>query len=197
VDWRACGCHASRWCRMVHAEQVDGAGSDAVCRSSGPRWRLLAGHVGGLTRYRPARAPPRPPRITVLTDEESDGQAGPAQLTAGRRALFRWKVVDLKTRGETRRYRWQVAHAGAPIDGSRDAAGWQTSTRRTECEWTTNRPGNYTFALQYIDRDLNYSEPALHPVNVSPVWYANAWIMVPAVVAPGTCRLGLCCQAST
>jgi signal transduction histidine kinase len=41
------------------------------------------------------------------------------------------------------------------------------------------RSGTYTFALQYIDRDLNYSKPTLITLKVSPVWYANGWIIVP------------------
>src|SRR5262249_24907257 len=39
--------------------------------------------------------------------------------------------------------------------------------------------GDYTLAVQYIDRDLNYSPPALVHMEIVPPWYANAWIVLP------------------
>ena len=54
-------------------------------------------------------------------------------------------------------------------------------------DWQTNRAGAYTFAVQYIDRDLNYSKPTVLTLKVSPVWYANAWIAAPS----GGAALGL------
>ena len=61
------------------------------------------------------------------------------------------------------------------------------ATRETQFDWQTNRAGTYTFAVQYIDRDLNYSPPTVLKLKVSPVWYANAFIMVPS----GGAALGL------
>jgi len=159
---------------------ADGAGADETWLGLEDRdGNYWLGSASGLTRYRPGRSMPRSPRITVLADKEFDESRGQAEITTSRRALFRWNVVDLKTRAETRRYRWQVAEAGSQIDGSRNAVGWRPATRETQCEWTTNRAGNYNFAVQYIDRDLNYSKPSLLRVKVSPVWYANAWIVAP------------------
>src|SRR5439155_25747481 len=63
----------------------------------------------GVVRYRPDRTPPRSPILTVLADKEYTQQDATADITAGRRTLFKWNVVDLKTRGETRRFRWQLA----------------------------------------------------------------------------------------
>ena len=64
---------------------------------------------------------------------------------------------------------------GTPaIDGARNASGWDPATRETEFEWQTNRAGTYTLAVQYIDRDLNYSPPTVLTLKVTPVWYANA-----------------------
>ncbi|MBI2924385.1 MAG: response regulator [Verrucomicrobia bacterium] len=145
------------------------------------------GTESGLTRYVPDRTPPRPPRVTVVADKEYTDKDGLAEITAGRRSQFKLGVVDLKTRGETRRFRRQIAEAGRPIDGGRQAPGWEPATRETQFDWQTNRAGTYTFAVQYIDRDLNYSPPAVLTLKVSPVWYANAWITVPS----GSAALGL------
>ncbi len=134
----------------------------------------------GLTRYRPDhRALPRPPRLTILADKEYSEHDGVARITAGRKAIFRLSVVDLKTRAETRRFRWQFAAGASPIDGGRHAPGWLAGTSETEFDWQTNRAGIYTFAAQYIDRDMNYSPTTVITLKVTPVWYANAWIIGP------------------
>jgi ligand-binding sensor domain-containing protein/signal transduction histidine kinase len=133
----------------------------------------------GLVRYRPDRTPPRSPSVTVLGDKESTQRDATAEITAGRRTLFKWNVVDLKTRGDTRRFRWQVAEGKPSIDAARHARGWLPASRETQLEWQTNRAGTYTLAVQYIDRDLNYSAPTVLTLKVTPVWYANAWIVLP------------------
>jgi signal transduction histidine kinase/ligand-binding sensor domain-containing protein/CheY-like chemotaxis protein len=134
----------------------------------------------GLTRYHPDQHMlPRSPGLTILADREYTEHDTVARITAGRKALFRLSVVDLKTRPETRRFRCQFAEGARQIDGGRHAVGWLTGTSETQFDWQTNRAGTYTFAAQYIDRDLNYSPLTLLTVKVTPVWYANAWITVP------------------
>ena len=168
----------SVWSTLTSA---DGPGANVV-------WRTLQDRDGdfwfttekGLVRYRPERAPPRPPLLTVLADREYTDRDPAAAMTAGRKAVFKLSVVDLKTRGATRRFRWQFASGKASIDGARHAPGWLPATRETQFEWATNRPGLYTLAVQYIDRDLNYSAPTTLTLKVTPVWYANAFIMAPA-----------------
>jgi len=160
---------------------LDGLGAGLV-------WRAIQDRDGdfwfstekGLARYRPERAPPKSPLLTVLADKEYTENGGVAELTAGRKAVFKLSVVDLKTRGATRRFRWQFASGKASINGARHAPGWLPATRETQFEWATNRPGLYTLAVQYIDRDLNYSPPTTLTLKVTPVWYANAFIMAPA-----------------
>ncbi|PYI83870.1 MAG: hypothetical protein DME26_14310, partial [Verrucomicrobia bacterium] len=145
------------------------------------------GSRGNLTRYTPSRAQPRSPQITVVAEKEFDEHESVAELTAGRRAVLKLSVVDLKTRAESRRFRWQFASDKSSIDASRHARGWLPARRETQFEWQTNRAGTYSLAVQYIDRDLNYSSPTFLTLRVSPVWYANAWITVPG----GGAALGL------
>jgi signal transduction histidine kinase len=141
----------------------------------------------GVVRYHPDRTLPRAPRLIILAEKEFTDKDGLAEITAGRRTQFKLTVVDLKTRAETRRFRWQFADGERNIDGARSAPGWLPATRETQFDWHTNRPGIYTFAVQYIDRDLNYSPPTVLRLKVAPVWYANAFITVPG----GTAALGL------
>ncbi len=64
----------------------------------------------------------------------------------------------------------------------RDAA-WREPTLATQFDWNPKEPGEYTFFVQSIDRDLNYSEPARAVLRIVTPWYANAWIMVPGGIA--------------
>src|SRR5207244_8827237 len=47
------------------------------------------------------------------------------------------------------------------------------------------QPGNYTFAIQYVDVDLNYSVPVAVVLNIVPLWYANPRIAIPSGFALG------------
>jgi streptogramin lyase len=161
--------------------RVDGLGADTV-------WNTIQDKRGdywfstekGLTRYRPDRRMfPKSPKVTILADKEFTDKDGVAEITAGRRTQFKWSVADLKTRPGTRRFRWQFADGISAIDWGRKSPGWSPATSETQFDWQTNRAGTYTFAMQYIDRDLNYSKPTVLTLKISPVWYANAWIVVP------------------
>lgn len=148
----------------------------------------------GVTRYIPHRTTPKPPRLLVQADQEHSNMASgaAAELTLGRRIIFKFNAIDLKTRPETRRYRWQMASGNLTIDSTPRGPGWQPATRDTQVDLTPDRAGLYTFAVQYIDRDLNYSEPVLAYINVAPPWFLNAWITVPgAILATGLLGLTL------
>jgi signal transduction histidine kinase/ligand-binding sensor domain-containing protein/CheY-like chemotaxis protein len=68
---------------------------------------------------------------------------------------------------------------GPPGSGPEDASrGWQVLTE-PPFVWNAPETGEHTLAVQYIDRDLNYSMPTLVPLRIVPPWYLNAWIMGP------------------
>jgi hypothetical protein len=62
----------------------------------------------------------------------------------------------------------------------KDADDWHHPTKATAFDYTFDKPGTYTFAVQAIDRDLNYSEPASITLKVVPPWYLNGWIVIPS-----------------
>jgi signal transduction histidine kinase/CheY-like chemotaxis protein len=78
----------------------------------------------------------------------------------------------LKTHPDKRQFLYRLARAGG------ETVGPIVTTLR-HVEWTLRKPGEYTFEVQAIDRDLNYSRPARLNFRVTPLWYWNAWIMVP------------------
>jgi hypothetical protein len=102
-------------------------------------------------------------------------------ITTGERVTFRFKVADVRTIPEKRQYRWQIAAGTWPAGGFTN--NWRELGRETPLDWTTNKAGAYTFAVQYIDRDLNRSPTTVVPLTVVPPWYLNAKIVAPAALA--------------
>ena len=70
---------------------------------------------------------------------------------------------------------------------SRRDTAWREPTLATQFDWNADEPGAYTFFVQFIDRDLNYSASARAVLRVGTPWFANAWLMVPG----GGAALGL------
>jgi signal transduction histidine kinase/DNA-binding response OmpR family regulator len=138
------------------------------------------GNESGLTRYDPVVATNPMPVVQVQTDQAySDLQALP-HITAGRLVTFKVNAVDFRTRPEKRQYRYAVVPGRVDIAPARTNAAWLPPTRNAELEWPSKSAGEYTFFAQSIDRDLNYSTPAMAHLTIVPPWFANAWIMVPS-----------------
>ncbi len=115
---------------------------------------------------------------------------------------FRWQVVPGRPTAEALRdsKNWQEPEGRArhsvravPGDGPARRArsdapyqpenhdtnsGWQVLTE-PQFVWNAPETGEHTLAVQYIDRDLNYSLPTLVPLRIVPPWYLNAWIVGP------------------
>lgn len=150
----------------------------------------------GVARYRPHHAVPRSPQVTVQTnrDDFTNLSELPSILT-GQRVTYRFNVVDFYTAVSKRQYRWQI------FEGERSqhdlGAGWSKATTETVVERIFEEPGDWTLAVQFIDRDLNYSEPVFAKLSVALPWHANASIIVPAglgalgLISWGLVALGL------
>jgi hypothetical protein len=145
----------------------------------------------GLTRYRPSRKKPAPPDLIVKTDVERRSTDSIPAINSGQLVGFRFKAVDFASLPLRRFYRCAVVPGRVtnPLD-KRDPA-WREQTLATHFEWNPPAPGAYTFFVQFIDRELNYSEPARAFLQIVTPWYANAWIMVPGAIT----MAGLFCWA--
>jgi len=146
------------------------------CTPDGTVW--MGGYSKGLTRYRPSKRTPRSPVLTAQLDRGyTDVSALPA-INTGQRVTFKVDVVDFQTAVEKRQYRWQL------FQGKRDdtalAAHWQAPGTATQLEQTFDKPGDWTLAVQFIDRDLNYSLPTLATIRITLPWHANMAIIMPA-----------------
>jgi len=141
----------------------------------------------GLVRYAPTPNPPPQPLLSVLTDQEYFDPSRMHPTPQGSRVSFHFDVADFKTRPENRLFRWQILAGRRTAAEFTDSQSWQAPAPRESYDWVADEPGEYTFAVQFIDRDWNYSEPAVATITVSPLWYLNARIMAPA----GTVFFGL------
>jgi signal transduction histidine kinase/CheY-like chemotaxis protein/ligand-binding sensor domain-containing protein len=161
-------------------DKRDGLPGDALHRvhraRDGTVW--MGGLNKGLARYRPSKHIPRSPVVTAQNDREFTAVALLPTVHTGQRVTFKFDVVDFYTAVEKRQYRWQL------FQGTRDeralAANWQAPLTATQLEQTFAKPGKWTLAVQFIDRDLNYSKPTLETFNVALPWHANMAVMVPA-----------------
>jgi PAS domain S-box-containing protein len=152
-----------------------------------PTWRMAQDKQGafwfagatGLTRYQPAPATNRPPAILVQTDQTYSDLSALPGITAGRLVTFKCGTVDFRTRPNKRLYRYAVVPGKVDTAPARDDPAWLPPTRSAQFEWLAPKRGGYTLFVQTIDRDLNYSAPALAHLTIVPPWFLNAWIMVP------------------
>lgn len=57
------------------------------------------------------------------------------------------------------------------VSGLKSDVPYNPPTKETAFDWTPQEPGIYTFEVQAIGRDLNYSEPAILTLEVTPQPY--------------------------
>jgi hypothetical protein len=140
---------------------------------------IWLGGANGLTRYEPSVATKPMPALVVQTDRAYTDLKALPHITAGRLVTFKVSDVDFLTRPEKRLYRYAVVPGHVTSAPLKTDPMWQPATRNTEFAWPFKERGEYTFFAQEIDRDLNYSLPAVAHLVIVPAWYANAFIMVP------------------
>ncbi len=132
----------------------------------------------GITRYRPTRRPPPPPELVVKTDREHRATAVPT-IPIGQLVAFQFSAVDFKTQPMRRFYRQAIVPGRVETPPEKRDPAWGEPMSATQFNWNPEAPGEYTFFVQFIDRDLNYSEPARAVLKIVTPWYANMAFIVP------------------
>jgi PAS domain S-box-containing protein len=183
VLWFASGKTVTRYdgVAWVSLDEGDGLKCGEVLAfaedASGVIW---IGGTTGLDRYRPSHAGGSAPTIAVQTDQLYTDLNAMPELTAGRLVTFKFNTTDFRTRPEKRLYRCAVVPGRVEAPPARMDSRWQPPTRAAHFEWLARHRGDYTVFVQSIDRDLNYSAPAVAHLAIVPPWFANAFIMAPA-----------------
>ena len=120
---------------------------------------------GGVVRYSPYRAPLALQLVRISADRNY-GPTDRLQVPASQRYIsFEFYADRLSNRAGSVVYRYRLE--------GRDETWHQTREQRVEYNDLT--PGNYTFTVEAVDRDLNYSAPVEVQVEVLKPWYQNAW----------------------
>ncbi len=132
----------------------------------------------GITRYRPTRRTPPPPELVVKTDREHRAAAVPT-IPFGQLVAFQFSAVDFKTQPMRRFYRHAIVPGRVETPPAKRDPAWREPMSATQFNWNPEAAGEYTFFVQFIDRDLNYSEPARAFLKIITPWYANMAFIVP------------------
>ena len=113
--------------------------------------QIWIGSEEELVRYIPNKVPPSISIRQVTADEKIHTQLKDTVRThAGvRRLALSYRGISFKTRPEAMVYLYQLV--GEDTD-------WQKPTHSETAEYLNLPPGKYTFRVQAVDRDLNYSK---------------------------------------
>jgi signal transduction histidine kinase/ligand-binding sensor domain-containing protein len=133
----------------------------------------------GLVRYRPTRHRLVRPELIVKTDTEHQSPDSLPPVHSHQLVGFRFNAIDFKTLPLRRLYRYALVPGRVEEPPAKRSPAWREPMLATQFDWNPDRLGDYTFFVQSIDRDLNYSDPARVFLRIVRPWYANAWIMAP------------------
>ena len=132
-----------------------------VCRifedRDGTFW--LGTVVGSIIRYRPQQTPPRIRLIRVTTDQIYENAEEVRSSTVGQPVVFEYKGLSFSTHPRDMLYEYRLQ--GYDAD-------WGPATRELQASYQNLPPGDYTFQVRAIDRDLNYSAMVQAQLAVKP-----------------------------
>ncbi len=162
---------------------LDGAGESLAESSDGC---IFIGGNHGLRRYRPAaRTFCRP--VIFMRGGNNDAQENASYKNkTGARNTFNWEALDFGNVPENRKFRWQML---GPGETQLLEDKWSPSSSSRELEWSGSKSGAYQLAVQYIDRDLNYSQPSFYAFELVPPWYLD-WRIAGPLGAANLALLG-------
>ena len=113
--------------------------------------------LGSIIRYRQRRTPPQIRLIQVISDEVYENLKEVIVSTTDQQVIFEYKGLSFSTHPRDMLYVYRLK--GYDSD-------WQPATRKMRAFYRDMPPGDYTFQVRAIDRDLNYSELAQVQISV-------------------------------
>ena len=114
--------------------------------------------LGTIIRYRLRQTLPRIRLLQVIADQEYENLEKDIAST-GQQVIFEYKGLSFSTQPRDMLYTYRLN--GYDSD-------WQPATRKMRAFYRDLSPGDYTFQVRAIDRDLNYSEMAQVQISVAP-----------------------------
>ena len=110
-----------------------------------------------LVRYRQQKTPPQIRLLQVIADQVYENLQEGIVSTTDQCVIFEYKGLSFFTRSSDMLYVYRLK--GHDPD-------WQPATREMRAHYRDLIPGDYTFQVRAIDRDLNYSEIAQAQISV-------------------------------
>ena len=114
--------------------------------------------LGSIIRYRLRQTLPRIRLLQVIADKVYENSEEVIVSTAGQQVIFEYKGLSFFTHPSDMLYIYRLN--GYDAD-------WQLATRRMRAFYRDLPPGDYTFQVRAIDRDLNYSEIAQTRLSIT------------------------------
>ncbi len=149
----------------------DGLASDSVrCLYMDRSGQIWVGTADGTVRFTPKNKISLPVTITqIFADEKTNHRPSERlNLHAGvRRVAIGFHAQSFQTRQGRMKYFYQLI--GQDTD-------WQGPTNEEIAEYFHLKPGEYTFKVQAVDRDLNYSKIASLTLTLPALWHQVGWI---------------------
>ena len=116
--------------------------------------------LGSVIRYRLRQTPPRIRLLQVIADQVYENPAEEVILsTTDQQVIFEYKGLSFSTPSNDMLYICRL-HGHDP--------DWQPATRNRRTHYRDLPPGDYTFQVRAVDRDLNYSQIAQVRLSVEP-----------------------------
>ncbi|MBI1926823.1 hypothetical protein HYR99_21590 [Candidatus Poribacteria bacterium] len=163
---------------------------------------IWIGTANGVVRFTPNKVPPTL-YITEIRADEKTTYARPDvspsikgtgkeqesfNLPTGvKRVVFGFHAISFKTRPGGMKYFYQLVRlpkSSRLRKSSDQEVDWQGPTNEEMVEYFNLKPGKYTFRVQAVDRDLNYSEIASVEIAIPRPMWVYALIAAGVAVIP-------------
>jgi DNA-binding NtrC family response regulator/ligand-binding sensor domain-containing protein len=139
--------------QTVHSQDIGAT----FAITEGVDGRLWFAGLDGLAGYQPQAVPPRIRILRVGADRVHESTTGQEVSTSARHVSFEFRGLSSRTRPGDMLYTWR-------LQGWDD--DWQPPARSLRADYQDLPPGDYSFQVRAIDRDLNRSDPARVPLHV-------------------------------
>ena len=114
--------------------------------------------LGSIIRYRLRQTLPRIRLLEVIADKVYENSEEVIVSTTGQQVIFEYKGLSFSTHPSDMLYVYRLN--GYDAD-------WQLATRKMRAFYRDLPPGDYTFQVRAVDRDLNYSEVAQARLSIT------------------------------
>lgn len=115
--------------------------------------------LGSIIRYRQLKTPPRIRMLQVVADQVYENLEEDIVSPAAQQVIFEYRGMSFSTPSSDIRYICRLK--------GRDTA-WRPATSDRRVYYSDLLPGEYTFQVRAVDRDLNYSKVAKARLTITP-----------------------------